>query len=390
MKIAFVVQRYGKEVMGGSELHCRQIAESLVDRGYDCTVFTTTAKDYITWKNEYPPGETILNGVAIKRYRVKKRRDIKSFNKFSDWLFSHEHTPEDEIKWLEQQGPCSLDLIKALDKESKNHDIFIFFTYLYYNTYWGLKEVTAKKVLVPTAHNEPPLYLDLMKDVFSSPDAFMFNTESEKKMLSQVFSFENKYQDIVGVGVEIPEKLERPRFPKRFKVKLPFILYAGRIEEGKGCRELVNYFLRYSQRVPQLSLVFIGKLLMELPVHPRIKYLGFLSPVEKNEAMASALVTIHSSYYESLCMAALESMAVRTPLLVQEETEPLKQHCIMGKSGLYYSNYGEFEAALDLFLSDSSLREVMGNNGLYYVIEHYSWSTVIEKYRKLFEYITSS
>jgi len=389
MKIAFIVQRYGKEVMGGSELHCRQIAERLVESGMECTVYTTTAKDYTTWRNEYPPGESLFNGVSIKRFKVDKERNMESFNKFSEWIFSQKHNREDELEWLVQQGPYCPSLIEALEKDAKNYDIFIFFTYLYYNTYWGLRTIKGRAVLVPTAHDEPPLHLEIMKEVFSFPQSFIFNTESEKAMLSRLFSFKHKYSDVVGVGVDIPSGVGGSLFRQKYGIRPPFILYAGRIEKGKGCGELIDYFLRYSRRKPDLTLVLIGKLLMDLPAHPRIRYLGFVSPEDKNIAMASSLVTVHPSHLESLCIAALESMAVQTPLLVQEKTEPLKQHCIKGKSGLYYSNYGEFEEALDLLLSDSDLRTLLGKSGLNYVRENYAWSRVIQKYMKLFDYLGS-
>lgn len=389
LKIAFVVQRYGKEVMGGSELHCRQIAERLSDAGFDCTVYTTTAKDYVTWKNEYPPGETILNSVNVKRYLVGKERDIRSFNEYSDWIFANQHTREDELEWMERQGPCCPSLIEALEKEEKDHDVFIFFTYLYYNTFWGLKKIKGKKALVPTAHDEPALYLDIMQDVFAAPQAIIFNTAAEKKMLIRSFSFKDKYQDIVGVGVDIPAGIGFGQSWDKFNLQQPFFLYAGRIEAGKGCREMIDYFKRYSEKRNQAYLVLIGKLLMEIPEHPKIRYLGFVSPEEKEEIMAAATATIHPSHFESLCMAALESLAVKSPIIVQENTAPLKHHCLEGNCGLWFSDYAEFAAVLDLLSSRIQLRSALGENGLEYVRRKYSWPAIIDKYRKIIELLSS-
>jgi glycosyltransferase involved in cell wall biosynthesis len=382
-RIAFVVQRYGVEVMGGSELHCRLVAERLARAGHACTVYTSAAKDYITWRNAYPPGESEVGGVRVKRYPVERERDIAAFNAYSDWIFFNPHTTEDEILWMERQGPASPALVQAVGCEAADHDHVIFFTYLYFNTYWGLRAVPGRKTLVPTAHDEPALRLGIMKEVFARPDAFMFNTESEKAMLGRHFSFEGKYQETVGVGVDLPDAVDTDAFRRAHGVDFPYILYAGRIEPGKGCAELLEYFGRTARAHPDLRLLLIGNKLMDLPEDPRVRYLGFVSPEEKTAAMAGALATVHPSHFESLCMAALESLAVRTPILVQGATDPLQQHAVRGRSGLSFTNGEEFAAALDLLIRDARLRESLGRSGRAYVEADYTWERVIGKYERL-------
>ena len=73
MKLAFVIQRYGADVAGGAELHCRWLAERLAQR-HEVQVVTTCARDYVEWRNHYAAGQDTVNGIEITRYRVRRPR----------------------------------------------------------------------------------------------------------------------------------------------------------------------------------------------------------------------------------------------------------------------------------------------------------------------------
>ena len=67
MKLAFIIQRYGTEVLGGSEHLCRLMAERLAAQ-HEIDVLTTCARDYVTWANEYPEGADRVRGVTVRRF----------------------------------------------------------------------------------------------------------------------------------------------------------------------------------------------------------------------------------------------------------------------------------------------------------------------------------
>ena len=50
--------------------------------------------------------------------------------------------------------------------------------------------------------------------------------------------------EVVGVGSEIPATTDAEAFRRKFKMDGPYLLYIGRIDENKGCKQLFDYFLR--------------------------------------------------------------------------------------------------------------------------------------------------
>ena len=76
MKILYSVQRYGENVVGGSEAAARAFAEHLAASGHEVSVVTSCAQSYSDWANVYPPGREELNGVTIRRLPVTEPRKI--------------------------------------------------------------------------------------------------------------------------------------------------------------------------------------------------------------------------------------------------------------------------------------------------------------------------
>ena len=148
MKIAVVVQRYGADINGGAELHARYIAERLV-RHATVEVLTTCAKDYITWRNELPPGQETVRGVLVRRFKVRHPREPRDFGRRSQVVFETTHSVSDELGWLESEGPSSPALIRHIRKARDEFDFFVFFSARYYHAWHGARAVPGKAVLVP-------------------------------------------------------------------------------------------------------------------------------------------------------------------------------------------------------------------------------------------------
>lgn len=383
MKIAFVVQRYGLEINGGAELHCRWVAEHM-SKYWDVEVLTTQALDYITWRNHYPRREERLNGMLVKRFPVSKIRDPERFGKLQKFILDQEHTFEDELRWLETEGPCSPALVAYIQENQHVYDYLFFFSYRYYHSYWGIESVPRKSILVPTAEHDAIIHLFLFKELFRKPRGFVYNSEEERHLIQTLASNHTIPGEVVGVGTEIPKNFNADEFRRKYEIRGDYLLYIGRIDKNKGCDELFDYFLRYKRETDSgVKLLLIGSSVIKIPIHPDIVYLGFLPEEEKFAALSGAQLLVMPSFFESLSMVTLEAWALGRPVLANARCAVLKGQCQRSQAGLYYSDYSQFKQALRLMLADPELRKKMGECGQQYFQERYTWNIIERKYLDL-------
>ena len=387
-KIAFVCQRYGEEINGGSEQHCKLLAEKFCVN-YDVEVFTTCAADAWTWSNEYLSGDEMINGVMVHRFKTESQRNQKDFNKFSAEVFSipsEKRSEQQELDWIKAQGPVCNELLSILYKRQGEYKAIIFVCYLYYLTAMGLPMGFRNAYLLPTAHDEPPIYFKQYKKAFESANGFIWNTDSERSFVEHLYPFICKKPNIIaGVGVDLPNEDQFPALPDNL-TQCDYIVYAGRIEESKGCDVMFRCFQQYKKELGgTLKLVLMGKASMTIPERDDIIYLGFVSDEMKFAVIRGAKATVLFSEHESLSMIVLESMASGRPVIVNGNCDVLRNHCINSGAGLYFQNDIEFIRVLNFLLTHPKEYGLMQKQAVEYVENNYKWNNIIKKIQNLID-----
>jgi glycosyltransferase involved in cell wall biosynthesis len=385
VRVAFVVQRYGPEVVGGAELHCRWVAEHLAER-HEVEVLTTTATDYLSWKGALEAGTSELNGVVVRRFPVARERDVDRFDPVANKVCFFEHTDAEERDWLEEHGPVCPELLAWLGQRESEYDALIFFSYRYWTTYFGLQVAPGKSILVPTAEHDRVLYLRLFRDFYRLPAAIAFNSPEERILIERVTGNESLPGEVVGTGINRPAVVPVAEVETRLDLLGDYVVYVGRIEPEKGCAVMIDHFLRWQRETrANVTLALLGRGTMSFSENAHVRLMGVVPDAEKLAAIARSRALVMPSRHESLSMVVLEAWMMQRPVLVNGDCEVLRGQVLRADGGLYYRRYEEFAAALDLLLGEPALADGLGRQGHAYFQDNYAWERIMEKYERLIQ-----
>jgi glycosyltransferase involved in cell wall biosynthesis len=384
VRICFVVQRYGADLHAGAERHCRGLARRLAGR-HDVQVATTCALDYGDWRNHYPAGRQSVEGIPVTRFPVARPRDRRRFALYSDIVFRDHHTPAEEAEWVRQNGPYAPGLVEALPS-LPDVDLFVFYSYRYYTTCFGLPGVRERSVLVPTAEDDAAVGLGVFHDLFRAPRGILYLTPEERDLVQGASGNQEVPSAVIGSGLEVPGGWESVEVGSRFGLERPYLLYLGRIDGAKGVDRLCDDYLRLQAEWPECpTLALAGTPQIPVPQHPRIRCLGPVSEEEKYALLAGCAVFLLPSALESLSIAVLEAWAMGRPALVNARCRVLEGQCVRSNGGLFYHGYAEFAPALRLLVERPELAAEIGDCGREYARTECRWEAVEERALGLLE-----
>lgn len=369
--ILIVVQRFGDEVVGGSEGHARVVASRLA-RSHRVEIATTTAADYWTWAPYYAAGTSERDGLRVHRFPVAAGRDPE-FKAFESKVLSGEHTLADEEQWLRRQGPHCPALLDFLHDQGDDYDAVLFYTYIYEPTARGVPIVPERAALISTAHDEAPLRLAPYRALFQLPRAFGFLTPEERELVHRTFRNEHIPHETLGLGLDPPGAYDVEAFRAAHGLDGPIVLYLGQVSEGKGCDDLLRDWSAYRSRpmARPARLVLAGTLRMEIPDRRDVVALGRIPESEKYAALAAADALVLPSRFESLGIVLLEAWQVGTPVLVRADNPVSAGQAARSGGGVTYSDADGFAAALDRAIAE---RDALGAAGRAWVERESSWN----------------
>ncbi|MBC7246538.1 MAG: glycosyltransferase family 4 protein [Actinobacteria bacterium] len=380
--IAFVVVRYGEEVVGGAESFVRSLAEELHGRGWPVEVLTTCALNSFSWENHYPAGEELVGGVRVRRFPTSRQAlRPQRFRRLASAIEEGRRlSRRNELRWL-KAVVYSEEMCEYISRNAERYRAFLFIPYLFGTTYLGWERVRDRALLIPCLHDEPFARLGIFRRMVCEAKGVLYNTPQERELAKRLYG-EKADGHVVGLGLD-DYVADEARFRRRFGLQGDFVLYAGRRESGKNTPLLIRYFCNYLVHTGRdLRLVLVGSGPVEVPrgFEGKVVDLAFLKEEDKRDAYAAAAVLCQPSLNESFSIVQLEAWLAGTPTLVHGDCPVTRSHVENSQGGLWFRDYHQFHAALDLLLDSPGLRAKMGELGRAYVLRNYSWDRIVRRF----------
>ena len=381
MRVAFVVQRYGEEVAGGAEALCRATARALAERGDAVEVYTTTARDYLTWAPHYPEGTTADGPVLVHRFAAD-RPDPRLSDRLGKALTLAGGDDATERAWARAQGPVAPGMLRALASARGRHEAIAAWTYLYATSQLAMPLAPERTVLVPLAHDEPMLRFGLTRGLVRMAAALAFMTPEERRLVDDLHGLDGTPSAIVGAGLDPTAPGDGDRARAALGLPRRFALYLGRVDPAKGLDALVRAHDAYRRAGGSLGLVLAGRPTVDMGLPDWVRTTGFVDASTGADLLDACEVVVLPSPHESLSLVALEAWSAGRPTLATARSDVLAGQTARAGAGLLYVDDLSYSRQLSRLAADPSLRTMLGRRGAAFAAE-WTWDACARRWRAL-------
>ncbi|MCL6633325.1 MAG: DUF1957 domain-containing protein [Alicyclobacillus herbarius] len=300
--------------VGGLSRHVYDLSRHLVRQGIEVHVLTMHV--------DGRPDTEVMDGVHVHRVYVMKPDGAE----FIHFIFQMNMMMVDACRMLVQSG-LTFDLVHA-------HDWLVADAARTIKHLYGLPLITT---IHATEHGRNHgIHTDLQREIHQQEWDLTYEawrvivcSTYMRHEVENVFQLPADKLDVLPNGIDIKAIAEpRMRVPTgNGRSGDPMVLFIGRLVREKGVHVLLEAAPMILSEFPNCHFVIVGtgpmrdelqRLAIQLGVHERVRFTGFVSDEDRNQLLNQADVAVFPSLYEPFGIVALEAMAAAIPVVVSD------------------------------------------------------------------------
>ncbi|MBK3495602.1 glycosyltransferase [Viridibacillus sp. YIM B01967] len=320
--------------------------------------------------------------------KTGKQQKVYLFNLDTKETLSFANNKELQVHWLNEicknepekpiiicDGPGSSNRIRSMESDLA-HRIYAIHTNHYEAPYTYGSPLKEK-------------YIGIMENAKNGDPIIVLTDKQKTDIIKQFGEYNNIHV--------IPNVVEARDVDIAKKDPL-LVTVVARLDEGNAVEEAVHAFVNVIQEVPDAKLHIYGDgpkrrslavLIRKLKLRKNVELKGYTT--NSDAALAKATVTVVTAKYEGFSLAALESFANKTPVVIYDTNYYIEEFQSAGKNGYAVPNNDREQLAdkIIYLLQNPDEAQQMGGNAYHTIQTKYTPGHQYKQWTNLFNSLTT-